>query len=867
MDSQERTSDLQRFYHQLLQPLSLFPRKATPGESQKPDSQIVYWLQALPRTQPTAASLCRQVAERLASSGLTAPVPPENRLRLIEVILEELRCSWQAPPAEPSLSRQNNQKLWERLEAHVLLSSEQLFLRYLHLLVTLTGPAGVFTEGATLTRLAASLARDCSRFLTSPAVYHCLLADFQALLRVDRAGGRGELKEPRCLRPMQAFKLCPLPWPHSTGFAKVPCSNLNLNYLIHLSRPSEYLLGPGVDPVKELKAIPQLSKTKSRWLASQPKKKDVVLAAPQKEAQPSSTVSPPSQASPTTRFPVYTQLRRWHSMPSLRQGWKLADELGLLPHPPRTLTPLVLVAESRPELAGDVVAEDLKEKMKKLKLKWPHYLALDTDLPPLLGALTHHPTAGHRLRELQKKLKALEEEEALHQQALQPPKAPPLHPQPVTVTLRLRNQLVVQVAAVRVSCRNLIDSFHVEGAGVLYNHLAGELDRKLIEDMDRDRSVGSSSQEIYKELGSRVSRDYLRFDQGPLIEPAADKDWSAFLSSGFVQQDQSYHIINRELSNVYNQPDNLSQAYRDKMPSLTVPQVNQLGTWRYSTSKSPRKSWVRNSLSGEEYFKFLATQETDFLHAIFHLSEEELPYAELMAPVRESLPLQPPPPLLEEEEPLDFVPGEWDCNTVLQHGLGTVALDLLGRYCQIPSLQKRLEKLWSVLEVPHRDRLDMAIKYSSSARLKQLPALLCAWEQALQPIQLREALLGKLEWFERQASNPNRFFQKHNMNPKGLLEENQIRSYLQSKLNQVEASLVTLLGQIEFIFEEPVTFKGRRYLDKMKRDKVEMLYWLQQHRRIRLLPRVPRTSHFQVSQSGRHSNQHLIVPGNTPITL
>ncbi|XP_075401437.1 coiled-coil domain-containing protein 87 [Tenrec ecaudatus] len=873
MDSRERASDLQRFYHQLLQPLSLFPRKATPEESQKPGSQMAYWLQVLPRTQPTAASLCRQVAERLARSGLAAPVPPENRLRLTEVILQELRCSWQAPPAEPSLSRQNNQKLWERLEAHVLLSSEQLFLRYLHLLVTLTGPAGVFTEGATITRLTASLARDCSRYLTSPAVYHCLLADFQALLRLDRAGG-GEVKEPRCPSPVQAFKLCPLPWPHSTGFAKVPCSNLNLSYLIHLSRPSEYLLEPGVDPVKELKAIPQLSKAKSRWLSSQPKKKDVDLAAPQKDARLSSTVSTPSQASPTTHFPVHTQLRRWHSMPSLRQGWKLADELGLLPHPPRTLTPLVLVAESKPELAVDAVAEDLKEKMKKLKLKWPHYLGLDTDLPPLLGALTHQSTAGHRLRELQKKLKALEEEEALHQQALQRPKAPPLHPQPVTVTLRLRNQLVVQVAAVRVSCRNFIDSFHVEGAGVLYNHLAGELDQKLIEDMDRDRSVGSSSQEIYKQLGSRVSRDYLRFDQGPLIEPAADKDWSAFLSSGFVQQDQSYHIINPELSNIYTQPGNLSQAYRDKIPSLTVPHANQLGSWRSSISKSPRKSWVRSSLSGEEYFKFLATQETDFLHAIFHMYEEELPYTELMAPSRESQPLQHPPPLVEEEEPWDFVPGEWDCNTVLQHGLGTVALDFLGRCCQIPNLQKRLEKLWSVFEVPHRDRLDMAIKYSSNARLMQLPALLCAWEQALQPIQLREALLGKLEWFERQASNPNRFFQKHSTNPKALLEENQIRSSLQSKLNQVEASLVTLLGQIELIFDEPVTFKGRRYLDKMKHDKVEMLYWLQQHRRIRLLPRVPRTSHVQVFQSGRHSSQsgrqssqHLLVPGNTPITL
>ncbi len=52
-------------------------------------------------------------------------------------------------------------------------------MRYLHLLVTMS-TCGVFTESATLTRLAASLARDCTLFLTSPNVYRGLLAGFQA---------------------------------------------------------------------------------------------------------------------------------------------------------------------------------------------------------------------------------------------------------------------------------------------------------------------------------------------------------------------------------------------------------------------------------------------------------------------------------------------------------------------------------------------------------------------------------------------------------------------------------------------------------------------------------------------------------------
>ena len=39
-------------------------------------------------------------------------------------------------------------------------------------------------------------------------------------------------------------------------------------------------------------------------------------------------------------------------MPSLREGWRLADELGLPPLSPRPLTPLVLVAETEGEMAG-----------------------------------------------------------------------------------------------------------------------------------------------------------------------------------------------------------------------------------------------------------------------------------------------------------------------------------------------------------------------------------------------------------------------------------------------------------------------------------------------------------------------------------
>ncbi|KAM5183205.1 coiled-coil domain-containing protein 87 [Callospermophilus lateralis] len=845
--------ELQRFYHQLLSPLSLLPRRVTPPEPQKRSPQVSR-VQTVSLAKLRVAPLCRQVAKLLANSGLASWVPSEGRLRLTKVILDELKCSWREPPAEPSLSYENNQKLRKRLETYVLLSCEQLFLRYLHLLVTMSTMSKVFTESATLTRLAASLASDCTIFLTSPDVYRCLLADFQTLLKAEHTHSSLDKRRPPC--PIGPFKLCPIPWPHSTGFAEVPCSSLNLNYLVQLSRSQEFFKEPELDPVKELKSIPQLKSRKPlRWLPTVRKEKEIDFSSSQMVSIPSHSVTPTSRGSLPHSLPVLSQPQRSQSMPCLREDWKLADKLGLSTLPSRSLTPLVLApGESKPKLTRDIVAADLKQMIKNMKLEWTHYSALDSGLPPLLGVVTYHPAARHHLEELQRMLKSFQEREAFEQWDHLHLKSPPLYPQPVTTTLKLKNKVVVQAAAVRLSDRNFLDSFHVEGARVLYNHLAGELDSKVIDEMDIERLIGSSTKEVYEELMSRVSTDHFCFDQGPLVEPAADKDWSAFLSSAFLRHEKQFQIVNPDLTGLY-QRTNVLQSDTERMPSPTPPQPSK--GWEKRSKKISWLTWWKSTLSVDDYFKYLTNQETDFLHVIFQMFEEEAP-VEVPVCIKESPIIQRPPPLLEDEEP-DFVPGEWDWNTVLENRLE-------GDKNQILSLQKRLERLWSVLEVPHNVRLDMAIKYSSKARLRQLPSLVRAWERALKPIQLREVLLARLEWFEQQASDPNRFFQKSELGLSHLLQENQLRSYFHRKLNQIEASLVSLLKEIELIFGEPVTFKGQRYLDKMKWDKVEMLYWLQQQRRVHYLGQDKKASQ-QSALFKRHNSQSLLVPGNTPNTL
>lgn len=848
MDARRREPDLKAVYHQLLSPLSLFPRKAKTPEPPKPGSQGLPVLQSVPLAKLRVGQLCRLVSKRLASRGLAARVTPEERLCLTQVILEELKCSWQEPPTEPVLNYENNLKLRKRLESYVLICSEQLFVRYLHLLVTLPPSRRVFTEPATLSRLAASLARDCTVFLTSPEVYRCLLTDFQILRNLEQTqDGLSKLRPPPC--PPGTFKLCPITWPHSTGLDQVPCSSLNLNYLIQLSRPYEFTSEPEPDPVKELKSIPLLKGRKRFfWVPSMKKEKET-------EARSSQISGLPGHSSPSSEVPLVptspvSRLRRGQSMPCLREGWRLADELGLPPLSPRPQTPLILTPETTQLLFGDMVAEDLKQMVKTMTMEWIHYSPPDKGLPPLLGVLTRRLTAQHHIEDLQRMLKSLQDEEASGQWNLQLAAITPLYPQPVTITSKLQDQLMVQVATVRLSDRYYSDSFHVEEAGVLYNHLNGELDNKAIELMDADRLVGNKTKEVYKELMSRVSTSHFSFEDGPQIEPSADKDWSTYLSSALICQDKINSLINHDLVTLNPKRRGSRQLYPDKATSVTLPQKGKGKDNR--SGKATWSNWWKTSVSADDYFNFLATQETDFLHVIFQMYEEDVP-VEIPPPPKDTLRIRHPPPLLEDEEP-EFVPGEWNWNPLIEESLAPGKSRIL-------NLQQRLEKLWIVLEVPDQSRLDMVIKYSSNARLRQLPTLIRAWERALKPIQTRELLLGRLEWFERQASDPNRFFQRPDLLLSRLLEENVIRSQLHKKLSLIEPPLASFLEKIELVFGEPVTFKGRRYLEKMKQDKVEILYWLQQQRRVRNLIRAQKA----LRQSTGGSSRALVAPKNTPI--
>lgn len=213
-------------------------------------------------------------------------------------------------------------------------------------------------------------------------------------------------------------------------------------------------------------------------------------------------------------------------------------------------------------------------------------------------------------------------------------------------------------------------------------------------------------------------------------------------------------MINFNLIGFYFQRENIVQFSFDRMVFITLFYGGKSSEKRLN--RASWMNWCKIITIVDDYFKYFINQDIDFFYVIFQMYEEEV-FVEIVVFVREFLKIQYLFFLLEDEE-LDFVLGEWNWDTVLGQRLGVRKISFSIEFYKILSLQERLERLWFMFEVFDKDRLDMVIKYSFSVRLRQLFSLVNVWEQVLQFIQLREGLLGRLEWFERYVFDFNRFF-------------------------------------------------------------------------------------------------------------
>ncbi|KAI9145969.1 hypothetical protein BKA69DRAFT_314519 [Paraphysoderma sedebokerense] len=140
--------------------------------------------------------------------------------------------------------------------------------------------------------------------------------------------------------------------------------------------------------------------------------------------------------------------------------------------------------------------------------------------------------------------------------------------------------------------------------------------------------------------------------------------------------------------------------------------------------------------------------------------------------------------------------------------------------------QERLENIWDQLHIDDGARLDMAMRYGSDSYVLELASLLALWEDVTRAIIEREAILHELRLFELDHSDPERLFM-----PKATAiswkQETERREELLQKLEKSTETVKTTISELDQKWpgeSEKVTFKGKKYLDKFRKDYSELQY-------------------------------------------
>jgi len=212
------------------------------------------------------------------------------------------------------------------------------------------------------------------------------------------------------------------------------------------------------------------------------------------------------------------------------------------------------------------------------------------------------------------------------------------------------------------------------------------------------------------------------------------------------------------------------------------------GVGKLAKSYSAWMSWYKTNINTDDYKKFISRKDTDFLAQIFHMyeSENESDEEEERNRRKTSADIAKLKEHQRKKEELwrskvRYQNGYWNAQCVSLGGLGrepsltdfdvdeeirnTVESDAVEEVSPYILLQDRFETLWQILKMTNQMKVDMTMKYSSKKSLHEITEVLEHMEQAAELIVEREALLTKLEAFEKFASDPNRFFEK---GPNGL---------------------------------------------------------------------------------------------------
>ncbi|XP_073507547.1 coiled-coil domain-containing protein 87 [Phyllobates terribilis] len=854
---------LYQLYNDALQPLSIFSSPTEQGVSEQKDSNQekkyiiekeinlkekieknvfsdeIYGPSVAPFMKDvctvSADVLCEIIRRRLHHISAVNAISTEMQQIFEEVILSEVKVAWVSIPhvlCTGIITKNEKRRLHKRLITHIMIVSEELFLYYLHKMEK-NKSSSVFSAEANLTRFKAQLLLDCSKFMNVFSVRHFLITEIKEL----------EEKQLLHIDTKEAF------YNHERNMKKdqnKKCTpNFTMEYFIKLGRPEITVHKEKRETgLMQLRNIKRLDLEKVQMLI--PKQDDCrFLKNIQCEAVTTPCPFLHEEDHETKPSSSHTTLKKSISCPNLRTGDLLVDELRITFKHRAAECPGIIIAAEEAEVKGNHLKEDLQRLIEDSVLEMPYQeksSCTEEEIPPLIRATAPGYTNAAKRQKMEALLQDLNKCSEQHKEKKT---EACVHPQPFTIDVQIGNRPLVRKADVRASDRIYTDLTEIQKYPPLYNDFASEIEAATVRKLDRNLYVGQELQEVYTELTKNISTDHLRFDQDLDFEPFATKvDISLCAASSTLTKKMGQRVINKELD---------SLGSNEKCESVVQHIPTDKDGSRICNSWLV---WWKSIVNTDDYMKYISTQDLDYLKVIYHLynsDSEDEEQANMAAKLKSEEQKRKRDKKLADlrEQKQRYLPGMWNVNSVMLGGLGSEpplqdveceikeSTDILNEVEPTPcheDIQKKMNAIWTVLYVPDSQRLDMAIKYSSYEYRDQLQEAIKMWDRAITLIKKREKILAELETFETAASDPSRFFNKgYEGTSMARMEESRKRKQLHKQMADIEPEIYKVLHIIKKKFNDTVSYKGRPYADKMKWDKTEMLYWLQQDRRKNLM--------------------------------
>lgn len=979
-------TDVEKRITGVLGPLSLFApfphedlHEEPPMELERPITPIDEEI----KSQPTSFDkLAMYIRRRLSPRPDVPHLSFEDQQLLAGILMGEVTGVWpeiRKQIDDPFLSAEENRELNRRIAVHIVTVCEQLFVHYLKKAEVLNS-RGIFSGPANMSRLKAQLSLDANKFLDILTIRRYLVADMRGRDDLDSQGSLDFIyspKTPASTVPKMSYK-------GMIEMSRPKSKKQRFRYKSPEQEAKKIIANmPTLDMMKLSDLIAEMP---DRQLET-PSQESEQSAASRASTIPSKS----SGMSKETKSKEKVILKRSNSLPQIQVGENLMEELGieekvrvdkleqqeiqlLQGENDRIVDEVETKASKRPKPGS---REYISHDLQKLIGKSEDEKKSEEDMPPLLQAITTSYKHDGRKEVLEEKLAELKEKEQKDHEQKSIPLREPKHPQPSVVKTKLPNQMEVRASDIRVSERVCMSSITLDRFATVYNDLLEEIDAATVKQLDRNLFLGDEIKEVYHEIMRTIPSQHLELDDDVSVVPAAGSvNMTGTMASASLVRKRSDRVINPAFIKDHTKPpwgemdpkqwvktpnnppknfqgedvfaplsnledllhltpnmDKVHEVIRNPAKMSKLLTKDDIPTFVQDKMARTYASWLlwwKSTITSDDYMKYLSTQETDYMAAVFHFydSDEEdededegpthhhhhhhhytsgLGAAGMLSVKRSpSRTTHSSKHTLEKEKEIkmkalqeqkaEYQEGFWNVNSVMLGGLGKDPVieeekdesslkpptsadtqrsaktlqeraaarhsakksrqDLTqSRASKVTTMttaskletdrssetdggeppltpQDRLEKVWTSLEMPDSLKLDMAIKYSCNDFYVKLSEAIEQWEKVTELILKREALLVKLEKFERMASDPNRFFEKgQKRSSVQRLKEAQQRSYFYKRIDAADAEIRDELQLIKKQFKDVITYKGRPYNDKMKWDRIEMLHWLQEERK------------------------------------